>query len=133
MMYSSKFPKEMNEYFNLQWDIYKIWSLDLPIEVDDVSKFNWQMDYPFWATQPPDKIFDLCPREILENLDKFPERHKKIMNVDTKYPIETMYFDSLLIVLDGFHRLAHHIVTGKKEISYRVIPMDKLNLIKKEA
>lgn len=127
-MYSSKFPKEMSEYFNLRWDNSKIWRLNLPIRVGSVSEFKWMMLLPFWATHPPEKIFNLSPVEVLKNPDKFPERYEKILNVDTTYPIETMYFGSLLIILDGFHRLAHHIIEDKKTIRYRIIPEDNINI-----
>ncbi len=126
------FPAEMSEYFNLRWVNAKIWLLDLPVRSTRVDMFEWHLHCPFWATHPPDKLFDLCPREVIDHPGRYPDRYGKVLAVDTSFAVETMYFDSLLVILDGIHRLANHIFANTYEINYRIVPREDFRLIERK-
>jgi len=126
---NSDFPNEMSEYFRLKWDVERLWSIDLPIRTGRVSDFEWHLDCPFWATKPPNNIFDLRPRDVLENPESFPERYQRIVNSDTMKPIDVASFGSLLVVLDGIHRLANLVLSEENEMRYRIVPREYLRKI----
>ncbi len=131
-MFYKQFPPEMSQYFDLRWDNERIWALDLPVISSPVALFRWHIDYPFLPSDPPSRIFDLRPRTIIERPPEYRSRYDKILNVDTKFPIETMAFGQLLVILDGFNRLMNHIVTKKRTIQYRVVPRESFLLIARD-
>ncbi len=122
-------PEEMSEYFNLRWVNSKIWLIDSPTHNAEISLFQWHLDCPFWASNPPDQFFDLRPRDVINYPKRYPERFQQILTVDTSFPIETMYFESRLVILDGIHRLANLIVNDIPEIKYRIFPREHFALI----
>ena len=125
-MNRSAFPSEMLEYFNLRWCDQSLWALDLPIQTGCVESFQWHLDCPFWASNPPDAIFDLCPRRVLNHPQAFPDHYLRIHRVDTAYPLETAHFGGRLVILDGIHRLAKQVLRGEREVHYRIAPCDSL-------
>ncbi len=123
------FPKEMHEYFDLSWVNSKIWSIDIPTHNAKINFFQWHLECPFWASNPPDQIFDLCPIAVINNPKRYPERFQHVLSVDISFPIETMYFGSRLVILDGIHRLANLIVNGFPEIKYRIVQREHFAMI----
>ncbi len=121
----------MSEYFQLFWDVRKIWSLNLPVRRKPIEEFLWHLDLPIWPSSPPESIFDLKPRYVLANLESFPDHKEKIDKADISYPIETMNFGKRLVILDGIHRLCKQYIDGINEISYRVIERENFDLIKR--
>ncbi len=120
------FPQEIAEYFDLRWKKDDLHKIKEAVNIGDVKSFIWHLSCPFWATEPPKKIFDLKPIEIIEKCDKFNDRYKRIMDVDISYPVETIKINDRLVILDGIHRLAKHVILNKEKIKYRVIPGDKI-------
>ena len=67
-------PEELASiYFDFHWSQKKLWALDLPTTTMRVNNFTWLLDYPIWASEPPEKIFDLKPSDVLHNIDNFPK------------------------------------------------------------
>lgn len=129
-MHRLRFPLEMSEYFDLRWENDRIWALDLPIHTGSVDSFEWQLDLPFLPSNSPNQIFDLNPREIIENPTRYREQHQHFLNVVTHFPIETMYFGKLLVILDGFNRLMNHVVNERESITYRIVPNEMFSTIR---
>jgi hypothetical protein len=130
--YKDRFPSDISEYFDLRWDIRKIWKLELPIHSCPVSDFTWHLDLPVWPSAPPEEIFDISPSMVLAKPHKYPKEIKGIKDCDTQYPIETMRLGKRLVILDGAHRLCRHVLEGAKTIRYRIIPREDFHLVKRE-
>lgn len=120
------FPHFMADYFNLRWIIEDLWELDLPILEAKISQFVWHLEFPFWASSPPDLIFDLSPQQVLNAPSQYPEHIERISTAAVQFPIETALFGNRLVILDGIHRLVNKIQAGHTHIQYRVIPQESL-------
>lgn len=75
----------------------------------------------FWQK---DKPFSLNPREVLENQDKFDYRMKRIMEVDTNYPIDIMFWKGQWVIVDGLYRYCQLVAKGEKIIKVRKVPVE---------
>lgn len=122
-------PKEIQENgFDFHWDKQKLWALDIPTEEIDVSLLEWQLDFPFWAHQG--KKYSINPRNVLNNIDLYPDHKVRILNADIKYPIDIMENQNgKLEILDGVHRLVRLITEGNKKVKIRKISRDFIPLI----
>ena len=109
-------------YFDFHWSQKKLWALELPEAQMNVSDFLWSLDYPIWATNPPEKIFDLEPNTVLKNLEHFPLKKERIQQADLSYPIHVMYWKNRWVILDGYHRLLKKILLNEKSISVKIVP-----------
>lgn len=116
-------PEELTSiYFDFHWSQKKLWALDLPTTTMKVNDFIWLMDYPIWASSPPEKVFDLRPAEVLHDLDNFPIFKTRILNADCSFPIHIMNWRERLLILDGFHRLLKKIIINETEIYVKEVP-----------
>ena len=131
-MYSDRFPRDISEYFDLRWDIHKIWKLELPTQHCPVSDFAWHLELPIWPSAPPEKIFDVRPSVVLAEPHIYTKEIKGIEGCDTRYPIETMKIGGRLVILDGIHRLCRHVLDGSEVIKYRIVPRSDFHLIKRD-
>ncbi|MCP4642398.1 MAG: hypothetical protein GY851_18275 [bacterium] len=123
---TDRFPKEMREYFDLRWRPERLWETDVPVHAGRVAHFRWHLDYPFWASRSPSAIFDLRPRDVLLHPETYPVRYARIEVVDVSFPVETVRFGSLLVILDGLHRLANLVRREEDVIRYRIVPRSLL-------
>ncbi len=123
-------PKELSSiYFDFHWSQKRLWDLSLPVTTMKVNDFIWLLDYPVWASNPPDKVFDLKPLDILYNMDNFPKIKTKILNADCSYPIHIMNWRERWVILDGFHRLLKKIITNETEIAVKEVPVSSISEI----
>jgi len=125
MIDRTKFPPEMDKYFDLRWP-ENLWDLGGSLRNARVSEFEWHLDCPFWASAPPDHIFDLCPRTVLDYPKVYSDRIERIWTVDTSFPITVALFNELRVILDGIHRLTKLVASEKEALQYTVVPLDAL-------
>ena len=124
----SQFPNEMSDYFDLRWSD-DIWQMGEGLFEAKVSDFEWHLDCPFWASNPPIAIFDLKPRTVISAPESHPGHMARINSVDLDYPLSVATFGNLLVVLDGIHRLAKHVMVGDGFLHYELVTRDKLRTI----
>ncbi len=122
-----KLPKELQEHgFNFRWDNEKVWSLEIPVEEMSIDELEWMLDLPFWRDD------DKTPRQIIIEIEKYPDRKKRIMNADTNYPIDIMEnSQGKYLTLDGLHRFVKLLLAGEKHIKVRKIPRHMIPLIER--
>jgi hypothetical protein len=116
-------------YFNFHWSQKKVWNLRLETIKMEVNDFIWLLNYPIWASNPPEKIFDLKPIDVLKNLENFPIIHKKIQNADYSFPIHIMKWNDRLVVMDGFHRILKTIINNENHILVKEVPVSEIGNI----
>ena len=125
----NELPEEIRKQrMDFHWDKQKLWVLDIPIEDMDVSLLEWQLDLPFWAHNG--KKYNLHPRQVLENIDSYPDHKNRVLNADIKYPIDVMENQNgKLEILDGVHRLVRLMLEGNKKVKVRKISREFIPLI----
>ena len=123
-------PQSVLEYgFDFDWDESDVWRLDYPNEDMNIEELEWHLDVPFWENGGKD--YSLCPRDVLNNPEKYKEHYDRIMNSDINYPIDVMFNKGRYVILDGVHRLVKSKLLGMKYANVRIIPRDEIKNISK--
>ncbi|HEV7702528.1 MAG TPA: hypothetical protein VGO63_03765 [Candidatus Paceibacterota bacterium] len=116
-----------NHGFDFHWDNEKVWSLDVTLEDIDIAELEWIFNYPFWKNKTK---CDLCPNQVMQSIDLYPEHKKRILNADISHPIDIMKNQlGNWLILDGMHRLAKLIMEGNKKVKVRKISREFIPLI----
>jgi hypothetical protein len=117
-------PQELRDvFFDFLWDNQKVWGLPTEPSLAPFEQLAWLLDLPVWTTVPGEVRFDLAPRAVLERPERFPQRWRRILNVDLAHPLELFRSDDgRWVVLDGYHRLARHCVLGSRDVPVRLHP-----------
>ena len=87
-----------------RWLLEDLWSLDLPRVRFALPELTWMLDLPLW--QRDGVRFQVSPREVLGEPERFPHHARRIDEADLSRPIHVMRRDGRWTVLDGSHRLA---------------------------
>ena len=115
--------------FDFHWSEEKVWELDVPVEEMPTSELEWHFDVPFWSTESG--FYDLKPREVINNPEKWKREYKRTMDSNLDYPLDIMFWKSHWLLLDGLHRLAKASVLGQELVRVRKIPVEAIPLIEK--
>lgn len=116
-----KVPKIIEEVgFDFSWDERKVWALEVAPENIATSELAWHFDIPFWRT--PGGFYDLTPNQVLADASKYSAEYERILNADTSYPIDIMFWRGQWLILDGLHRLVKLHQRGDKTVAVRKIP-----------
>jgi hypothetical protein len=122
-------PKELqNWYFKFNWDLDKLWSLNISVETKSFSDLKWHLDIPIWSSEKGKMLFNLCPSYVLQNPGIYPQHDKRIAEVDISFPLEMMFTVDRFAIIDGIHRLAKYAQLGIKEVKVRIIPRSYIPL-----
>ena len=121
-------PRHEEHSFDLPFwrDNEKLWALEVPTEEISIHEFLWVLDIPFWEDEQGNIV--VTPREVMDNLDQYPEHRDKIKNCDTSFPIDIMKNkNGQWLTLDGLHRLVKLIMEGKTTVDVRKIPPEMVH------
>lgn len=117
--------------FDFDWSSSKVWALEVPTIEMDINELLWHFDIPFWEKEGTDD-YNLIPWDVI----KYPEIEKthfaKVQAADLTYPIDIMENKGRWLILDGLHRLVKSYIQGKKTISVRKIPRNRIPEILKD-
>ncbi|MEE9339762.1 MAG: hypothetical protein V3U87_16950, partial [Methylococcaceae bacterium] len=87
---------------------------------------------PLWSSASNSGIlFDVSPIEVIKRPNRFPHQYKRILQADTRFPIELIEYKNKNWVLDGVHRLVKMYLKDNKNINVRIHPSDVIPIIKK--
>lgn len=116
--------------FDFHWDEKKVWALDEPVKEMDINKLTWHFDIPFlWENGG---VYNLVPRDVIENPNDHHLEYERTMKSDLKYPIDIMENNDRWLILDGLHRLMKADIEGQKIVKVRVIPRKRIPEILKD-
>jgi hypothetical protein len=121
-LHKTKFPAEISEYFHSSWETREVWRIEVPRSTLPMSELEWHLDWPFFSTNPPAPLFDLKPRDVLENPHHFTKHWNRVVAADLSFPLDVSTFGDRLVILDGFHRLLKSIDAGARVVECRVVP-----------
>ena len=109
--------------FDFHWDEKKVWALDVPEEFMDIKELIWHFGVPFlWE----DGIYNLKPREVLDNPEAHRKEYDRAMNADFSYPIDIMENKGRWVILDGLHRLMQAEILNIPKVRVRKIPRSRI-------
>lgn len=121
-------PPEMRDwYFPFDWNLERLWALDVPSETRDMSELRWHFDIPIWASAKG-MHWNLRPAEVLGNPGRYPQHDERIDRCDTSYPIDMMFTIDRFAIIDGVHRLAKYETLGITDVNVRIIPREMIPL-----
>jgi len=115
--------------FDFHWEEEKVWKLNYPTEIMNIKELIWHFDIPFiWYGG---KVYNLTPKEVIQNPEKYKEEYERTMKADLKYPIDIMQNKGKWLILDGLHRLMKSFIQGQTEVLVRKIPREEIPNIEK--
>jgi len=109
--------------FDFSWDEKKVWALNEPVTEMYISELEWHFDVPFlWENG----VYNLTPREVINNSLAHAKEYKRTMASDISYPIDIMENKGRWLILDGLHRLMKLNIQGIDKLQVRKIPRDRI-------
>jgi hypothetical protein len=117
--------------FDFSWDETKVWALEYPTVTMSRQMLDWHLDVPFLSTSP-DGYYDLFPRSVIDNPEEYPEEYQRVLQCDTGYAIDIMFWRKNWLILDGLHRLMRFNIEGIDDVQVRKIPNKAIPFILKE-
>lgn len=115
--------------FDFDWSEEKVWQLDVPVEDMPLQELEWHFDIPFlWINGG---MYNLKPRQVIDNPEKYKEEYERTMKSDLKYPIDLMQNKGRWLILDGLHRLMKAKIQGLDIVKVRKISRDEIPRILK--
>ena len=90
---------------DFDWDNRQIRAVEAPVSEMPVAELRWLLDVPIWSSRPPEPLFDLRPREVLDHPERHPRHAQRIREADLEHPLQLLDYKGRWVVLDGLHRL----------------------------
>lgn len=122
-------PRHEEHSFDLPFwrDNNKLWALEVPTEQMDIEESVWILDVPFWEDKGGNIV--ITPREVMNDLDAYPDHRDRLNNCDLSYPLDIMKNrKDKWLTLDGLHRLVKLVMDGATTVQVRKIPPELIHL-----
>ncbi|MCK5829863.1 MAG: hypothetical protein KAH20_06130 [Methylococcales bacterium] len=125
-------PIELQEHIlPFNWDVTLVWALSTPTQEVYREEFDYFLTLPLWSSTPNfGMLFDVSPIEVIKSPDRFPHEYRRILQADTKFPIELLEYNHKNWILDGVHRLVKMYLKDNKIINIRIHPSDVIPRVK---
>jgi hypothetical protein len=117
-------------FFDFRWETSRVWLLPTAVEEVSLTSLVWHLDLTVWSTVPGEPRFDLAPRTVLANPRAFPKHWRKIEMADVTYALEMFENGGRWVILDGYHRLARHWLSGIPVVRVRRHPEEAKGAIR---
>ncbi len=121
-------PKILDIGFKI--DEPKLWAMDIPVEMMNLSELNHNLDIPY-LEQEGTNDWNLTPRMLIEHFDTELRHAHQTEQADLRYPIEIYKHKNTWIILDGVHRFTKAVRQGHTSIQVRKISDAIVNQTKK--
>lgn len=103
----------------LRWDTQKVWQLPTPASLIAADTLWWHLELPVWPSDPPLRIFDLSPAQVLACPKAYPRQWERVNAANLEFPVELFESFGRWVIMDGYHRLARHRLLGTNKIAVR--------------
>jgi len=123
----SVLPRSLEGWLlEFQWDVERLWRLNLPTVSLQVADLTWHLLLPWWRKD--ELVFQVSPMDVWHRPFDHPEHASRTEACDLSYPIAvTWQFDRWLI-LDGIHRLLKACLLALPTVDARIL--SKSDLVK---
>ena len=115
-------------WYSIDWDVERLWRLDLPVERMPLAALAWHLDVPVWPDEAR-RPYSVTPRQVLENPAEHPTEFRRVNAASLDHPLEVFRNRDRLMILDGVHRLAKAHALGLKEVPVRHVPESEVRLL----
>jgi hypothetical protein len=115
-------PRLRGVFFDRHWDTQKLWQLPTAVSLVATAELEWHLDLTVWSTVKGEPRFDLSPRLVMQRPQAFRRHWMKIVTADLAYPIELFPNHRRWVIVDGYHRLARHVLERRLAIDVRLHP-----------
>lgn len=121
----NKVPSIIKEVgFDFHWSEEKVWKMEEPVKEISLSELTWHFEIPFlWENGG---VYNLTPREVIDNPEEHKEEHGRTMRSDLSHPIDIMENKGRWLILDGLHRLMKASLQGMATVQVRKIPRSRI-------
>lgn len=121
-------PAELRDVLlDFQWDLDRLWALEIEPTELDVRQLEWQLDLPFW--RDGERFFAVTPREVAADPVRHREQYDRTLAADLAHPIHVLQREERLTILDGVHRLLKAQLQGARTIAAKVVELRHLRAI----
>ena len=110
---------------DFQWELERLWRLDLEPTPVSIRELDWHFDLPLW--QYGGRPFMVGPNEVVADRERYREQYVHTMAADLRYPLHFLARPERLTVLDGAHRLLKAHLLGHETVLVIKVPMDLLD------
>jgi hypothetical protein len=116
-------PAHLRSFWpDFDWHNPDVWALDTPTTNMEIADLLWLLDLPLWSSRPPEPLFDLRPRDVLDHPTSHPLHAQRVQVADLLFPLELLHYRGRWVVLDGLHRLARLVDNGAHSARVRCHP-----------
>lgn len=126
-------PVELQSHIlPFNWNVKLVWSLSTPAQEVNREDLDYLLSLPLWSSTPNSgMLFDLSPIEVIKSPNRFSHQYRRILQADTKIPLDLIEYNDKNWVLDGVHRLVKMYLKENKVINIRIHPSNVISKIKK--
>ncbi len=108
-----------------------MWAEQARVFVMPTRELSWHLDVPLWSSTIDEPLFDLRPRDVLNDPRRYPEQWLRLRTANLNHPLDLMWTTDRLVILDGIHRLARLAYEGIPEARVRRIPRSAIPRIRR--
>ena len=109
-------------FFDWVWEPPRVWSLPTPTSYLPFEDLAWHLGLTVWTTVRGEPRFDFAPAMVLAAPGSHTRHWKKIQEADVRYPLELFQNSGRWVILDGYHRLCRHQLSGSEKVPVRFHP-----------
>jgi hypothetical protein len=103
--------------FPFAFKMKEMWDSDKETQEVNIDQLKWNLEFPWWETYEG-VPYNLSPKEVLADIDKYPIHKDRINNADMSYPLILVQTkQNRWLIFDGMHRFLKEILDGKKTVS----------------
>lgn len=118
-------PEHMKDFIlPFLWDVRKVWVIPSEIELVPVDELDFLLQNPFWSRTPYRLDFDLLPHEVLTGAFHSEYHKKRLQKADISWPLDFIWSESRLWILDGIHRFVKIKSLGFNVVKIRRHPLE---------
>jgi hypothetical protein len=102
----------------LPWSREQLWALDIRARFEPVSSLRWVLELPWWRAGSTE-WFRVAPGLVLRDPASLPEHVDRMESADLTEPIHAIRRRGRWVVLDGVHRLAQAVRSGRTSMAVK--------------
>jgi len=116
--------------FTFWWDVRKLWTADLPVELLRIADLEWLLDLPFWNDGA--RKLAVCGRDVAADPERYAAEYRRTLAADLSYPINVIWLRDRWTIMDGVHRLLKAHLLRRSTILAKLAYSDDIPLFSRQ-